>query len=473
MPSGSNRLRFIPALYPAAVPLVTMGSNPGACIYRLSCLLLILAMLLLSACATYSERVNDVYLQLSQQQPAAALQALDKAKGPRRDRLAYLLNRAILLRMTQDYTASNAALEQAKRLIDEYSPISISEQVGALAVSETLTSYDGEPHEQVLVHLYAALNYLELGQLDEARVEALQVNLLLQTFADKHKNVYAEDPFADYLTAMIYEELGEWSDAMIAYRDAYKTYQRLAGPLGLSMPDYLKHDLLRLSQRMGLNDEYRQYQEQFGDDSGLTFTELEQQGELVFILHNGLAPTKEQRGSRAIDAASGRLVSIALPVYISNYMHATRAEARIDDRQLALADMTDIEAMARKTLEAEIPMLTARAVARAVLKDNAVRRVEEDKGPMAGLIANIAAAATEVADTRSWWTLPHDIMMLRTPLPAGHYQLNIELYANGILQDTLHFADVAIRAGHKTFIERHWIKPGYMPQMTRGRNNGY
>jgi len=450
-----------------------MGSKRVACI-AVACRLPLIAMtMLLSACATYSERVNDVYVQLSLHQPAAALQALDEAKGPKRDRLAYLLNRAILLRMTQDYTASNATLEQAKRLIDKYAAISISEQVGTLSVSETLSSYAGEPHEQVLVHLYAALNYLELGQLDEARVEALQVNLLLQTFAEKYKNTYAEDPFADYLTAMIYEELGEWSDAMIAYRDAYKTYQRYAGTLGLSVPDYLKHDLLRLSRRMGLNDEYRQYREQFGDDNVLTVAELEQQGELIFILHNGLAPTKEQRGSRAIDPASGRLVSIALPVYTSNFMHATRAQADVDDRHLDLEDMTDIDAMARKTLEGEIPALTARAIARAVIKDNAVRRVEEDKGPMAGFIANIAAAATEVADTRSWWTLPHDIMMLRTPLPPGHYQLNIELYDNGIQVDTLHFADIEIRAGHKTFIERHWIKPGYLPQTTRGRNNAY
>lgn len=437
------------------------------------CWLWALLPVLLSACATYSERVNDVYLRLSQQQPAAALQALDEARGPRRDRLAYLLNRAILLRMTGQYAASNAALEQAKHLIDKYAPISVSEQVSSLAVSETMTSYAGEPHERVLVHLYAALNYLELGQLDEARVEALQVNLLLQTFAEQHKNAYAEDPFADYLMAMIYEELGEWSDAMIAYRDAYTTYQRYAGTLGITLPEYLKHDLLRLSRRMGLDDEYRRYREQFGTDSGPTFTQLEQQGELVFILHNGLAPTREQRGSRAVDPASGRLVSIALPVYVSNHLHASSARGQIDDRNLALEDMTDIDVMAHKTLAAEIPALTARAVARAVIKDNAVRRVEEDRGPMAGLIANIAAAATEVADTRSWWTLPHDIMMLRTPLPPGHYQLNIELYAAGVRVDTLHYADIAIRAGHKTFIERHWIRPGYLPQSTGGRQNGY
>jgi len=429
-------------------------------------------MSITTACATYTDQMQIVYAQLEQQHPAAALAQLDKDPGPRRDRLAYLLNRAMLLRMNGDYAASNRAFEQAKRLIDDLDAISAREQAGALTVNETLRSYGGEPHEQVLLHLYSALNYLQLGQLDDARVEALQVNLRLQTLNEGHEKskAYNEDPFARYLTALIYEELGEWSDAMIAYRDSYQAYLRYASHMDLKVPEFLKHDLLRLSRKMGLNDEWRDYRKKFGIDDTLSEDELNARGELIFILHNGLAPKKEQYVDRVVDAASGRIVSIALPYYVSSHDHADHANAVIDGRHLALETVTNIDTVAQMTLETQLPALTARAIARAVLKDNAARRVKEDQGGMAGFLVNIAAAATEVADTRSWWTLPHDIQALRLPLSPGSYDLSIDLHdANGPL-GILTFNDITITQGHKTLIEHYWIRPTRFPNGTGGRH---
>jgi hypothetical protein len=417
--------------------------------------------LLTSACATYSDHIQGVYLQLEQQHPAAALTELEKSPGPQRDRLAYLLNHAMLLRMNADYAGSNRDFEQAKILIDQFDAISLREQTGALTINETLRSYTGEPHEQVLLHLYAALNYLQLGELDSARVEALQVNLRLQQFSeDDDKNEgYNEDPFARYLTAMIYEELEEWSDAMIAYRDAYQAYLRYATRLNLAVPEFLQKDLLRLSKKMGLRDEWDNYHKTFGDINTPSVSDLKAQGELIFILHNGLAPMKKEHSSRVVDYGTGRLVSIALPYYVPSNYHAQHAAAIIEGRRQALQTVTNIDTVAQITLESRLPALTARAIARAVIKDNTARRVEEDKGLMAGLIVNIAAAATEVADTRSWWTLPHNIQVLRLPLSPGTYDLTIELRDDYAPLATLNFNDISISAGHKTYLERHWIKP--------------
>ena len=420
-------------------------------------ILLFTMTLLTSGCATYSDHIRGVYLQLEQQDPVAALAELEQASGPQRDRLAYLLNRAMLLRMTADYSASNQNFEQARILIERLDAISLREQTGALSINEGLRSYPGEPHEQVLLHLYAALNYLQLGQLDSARVEALQVNLRLQTLAENaNGRAYNEDPFAHYLTAMIYEELEEWSDAMIAYRDAY---QRYAASLTLVVPEFLKHDLLRLSAKMGLSDELASYQETFGIKKYLTVADLKSQGELVFILHNGLAPKKEQQGSRVVDYGTGRLVSIALPYYVTNDYHAQHASALINGQAQPLETMTNIDAVAKRTLEARIPALTARAIARAVLKDNAARRVEEEQGPLAGFFVNIVAAATEVADTRSWWSLPHDIQVLRMPLSPAVYDIRVDLHNDDTQLGTLDFKNITITAGQKTFVEQHWIKP--------------
>lgn len=426
-------------------------------------LLLVLSLTLAaSGCATYSSKMQDLYSHLEQQQAPLALAALEKNPGPQRDRLAYLLNHAMLLRMNGQYQASSAELELAKLLIDELDAISLREQAGALSINETLRSYGGEPHEHILVHLYAALNYLQLGQLDSARVEALQVNVRLQRFAedyDDEPDVYSEDAFARYLTGMIYEALGEWSDAMIAYRAAYEAYQRYAKALSTPVPPQLKQDLLRLSDKMGLTDELAKYKKSFAIDTFQTSRELQQQGELIILLHNGLAPKKDQFVDRVVDVGSGRLVSIALPLYLSTNHHAASVNLQTPQQQ-SFAMVENVDAIAKQTLANQMAALTVRAIARAIVKDNAARRTEERNGPLAGFLVNIAAAATEVADTRSWWTLPHDIQLLRLPLAAGQYDIQLNLIDNnGSVIDRVILNNITLTQGKKTWLEHYWIRP--------------
>jgi len=83
---------------------------------------------------------------------------------------------------------------------------SISENALSFVVNDATVSYAGDDYEQVLVHLYMALNYLELGQRDEARVEALQVDTKLREIGEKiPANKFTEDALSRYLTGMIYE----------------------------------------------------------------------------------------------------------------------------------------------------------------------------------------------------------------------------------------------------------------------------
>jgi len=109
-----------------------------------------------------------------------------------------------------------------------------------------------------MVHVFAALNYLELGQPEAARVEVLQIDLLLRQLAERAPEpALGVDPFARYLSGMIFEALGEDSDALIAYRKALEAY-RLQQPLtGLAVPAALQADLLRLTRRLGLADEQK------------------------------------------------------------------------------------------------------------------------------------------------------------------------------------------------------------------------
>ena len=427
-------------------------------------------LLALSGCASYSDSFSVIENDMAAQNFGAALQAFEKQRYPKRDQVVYLLNKAMLERMSGDFAASNRTFEAAKASMDELYGVSIREQALSFAINDATRSYTGETYEQVLVHLYTALNYLQLGDLIDARVEALQVDERLREIAQKiPESRYTEDALARYLTGMIYEEMGERSDAMISYRQAYEAYRRYREKYGVTVPNYLKQDLLRLSQQLGLSQEMRQYKKEFQIEYWMSAEELAQKGELVFILHDGLAPIKREQAANVVDPASGHIVRIALPYFETRFTPVSGARVAAGDVSAPAELAEDIGAIAGKDLEARMPGITARAVARAVVKaqmakaarDSARQQNQNNAGAaVAALAVEIAGLVTERADTRSWLTLPSRVYLARVPLPPGTYTVKVDLLGGyGQIVATQQYANITIHQGAKTYLSPHWIAP--------------
>jgi hypothetical protein len=448
--------------------------------------LLLLGTLALAGCATYSDTFGIIERSLSSRKYDAALQAIEKQSGSKTGRVLYLLDKGMVLRMKRDFAGSNKALEAAKTEMERLYAASVSENALSFVVNDATVSYAGDDYEQVLVHLYMALNFLELGQPDEARVEALQVDTRLREIGEKIPgNKFTEDALSRYLTGMIYEELGEWSDAMIAYRKAYEAYKKYQVNHDLAMPDMLKHDLLRLAHRQGLADEVAQYRQEFGIEpphEGIRVPE--QEGELVFVLNNGLAPIKREKivgatsphPSVMADAATPYkqitpalpvIVNIALPYYESRPNNVLNARVSVSGKQAYTQMMEDIDAIARANLDSRMPAITARSIARAVSKvalqvsvDRAGRNRDNDLAVelLSSFVVRMAAAATERADTRSWLTLPANIQLARLSLPPGSYTITVDLLGAGEqVIATQEYPGVAISRNRKTYLTQHWV----------------
>ena len=419
-------------------------------------------LLQLVGCASYSQGFAPIEAKLAAQDPAAAMQILDKQGHGRNELLLYLLNKAMLQRMQHDFTASNQSLEQAKQVIQTYSAVSITEQSAAFVINDTTRTYIGTPLEQVMLHVYAALNYLELEDHDAARVEALQVEVRLrQLMQDSPESALSVDPFARYLSGMIFEDLGEYSDAMIAYRKAYEAYQAHEKLYALTIPDYLKQDMLRMAHKVGLNNEYTRLQAEFGMSRQDNPESHHETGELVLLFHNGLAPIKREHSVAVVDPGSGRLVRVSLPYYQNRQQLITRAHIQVNDMHTQTQQVEAIDDIAEQTLQAYMPAITARAVTRAVLKYNMSKEVGK-QNDVAGLLVNIVGVLTERADTRSWLSLPATIQMGRLYLPAGTYTLSIELLDDlGQIQHTTTLSDIKVSPGERRYVSYHYV-PRYM-----------
>src|SRR5262245_33034853 len=419
----------------------------------------------LGACATFSDTIQSTQRGLAQQQPKVALTEYEKLRPNASDHVLYLMNTGMLQRMAGDYDASTRSLEEAKHAIEALRALSLREQALSFTVNDATKAFIGEDFERVMVNNYLALNYLERGKLDEARVEAMQVDVLLRDKGQKTTIVkpYEEDAFARYLTGIVYEDEGEWSDALISYRQAYEAYQKQLKAFGVEIPETLKHDLIRLADRVGIPDEARKYREEFGIKDTMSEAELLKLGEVILTVHAGLAPIKRERSTTLPNPATGRILRIALPQYRSRAQPFVYASLAADATHSAKTSRVEnIQGIAEKTLDAEMPLITARAIARMAAKDTAAAVAgsgnSNDSGAaLIGLLVNIAAVATERADTRSWFTLPGEIHLARLPLAPGDYNIRIELHGSGERVLDSEQIKVTLRRGEKKYLSRHWI----------------
>lgn len=420
----------------------------------------------LAACATFSDTIQSTERSLAQQQPKAALAQYEKLKPNPADRVLYLMNTGMLERMSGDYDTSARTLESAKGQIEQLRALSIREQALSVTVNDATKSFIGEDYEQMMVNNFLALNYLERGQLDAARVEALQVDVLLREKQQRTSkgNPYQEDAFARYLTGIVYEDEGEWSDAMIAYRKAYEAYTKQLKAFGVAVPETLKHDLIRLADRMGITDEAKRYREEFKIDQTPSETDLLDRGEIIFVVNAGLAPLKREKAITAPNPATGRIVRVAVPEYHARANTFAFAKLSADSESAKTSRVENVEAIAMKTLASEMPGITARAIARAVAKDSlagaaaaAGNNSNSSGAAVLGLAVNLAGVFTERADTRSWFTLPGEIHLARLALPPGEYKLKVELHGKDERVLDSDEIKIALRKGEKKYLSRHWI----------------
>ena len=369
------------------------------------------------------------------------------------DQLVYLLEGGMILHTGGEPDRSNAVFEVAEEVIredEEKAVLSLSQgtaQLGSLLVNEKTLPYQGEPFEKVFVNTYKALNYLLLGDPEGARVEirrsferqqenrnlyakererleeeasrkGVDSDALLREvsshYADQRDlvrsvaNLY-EDAFAYYLSALVYELNGEYNDAVVDLRKVQE--------LRPGIP-FVQNDLLRMSQRSGLMDLYREWKGAFGHPA--RFPDPETEGEILLFFENGMAPRKEQI-KIVLPIPTVGMVSIAFPKYVPVPGRVDRASLHEQggERYGETHTLTDVEAIAVRNLDDRMRTLVVKHVLRAVAKGAMTKAARDQGGIAAQLAANLYTVATEQADLRSWLTLPRNIQVARLTVPAG------------------------------------------------------
>ena len=432
--------------------------------------------------------------------------------GPK-DALIHQLNAGLFLHRLGRFAASNVALQEAERLAEERYTKSITQNIAAFIVSDNVLDYYPSALEWSMIHYYGMMNYLRLGSVEEALVEARKANALLRRYANDNPGRSFTNPAAvQYIAGMLQWAAGEDNDAMVSLRQSLGAYEEYEERFGVAPPQPVLEDVIRVASDLGFEDVADRTRAAYFE--GVEFEEESRgAGELLVLIENGfIAHRAEEKlyipvlqeekdsvlhgdaGSAAIAAArvlvrtlavmnelSRRgadyprhedgviiatagsavgleLISLAWPSYQLEARRAAAVRVSVDDeRSFTPALLLDLSAIAVRDFEETKPTIMLRMVMRGLLKEAAVTAAEaagEDAaGEVGGFLGRVVsralAVATERADTRNWSILPGELLLARFHLPPGRHRLRISFDGLNGRRDLLEF-DVEVRASEVT-----------------------
>lgn len=396
-------------------------------------------------CASYQTKVDEAR-RLFVDSPTVAVEKLEPlAKEEGRDQLVYLLDYATALQVAGRYADSAKYYIESERVADLQDYHSISRVAGSLVLNEEMVQYKGDDFEKVMINCMNAFNYLEMGQLDDALVEARRVNEKLYKLKFDGKKDFNQSPFAFYLSAMIWEADRKFDDAYIAYKNAYEV-----------APSYLplREDLIRAAIKAQRPEELEKWKKEFPEIKIKPEWKDRSMGEVVLIFQQGWGPRKAprletHRFPRLVPVAS-RIESAELAV------RPISLNTETQPKPLASAKtemIYSIGSVAIKALDDDFGRLMAARVtgvaAKAVVADQ-LRQKNEALGTLAWIAMNIA----DRADLRQWSTLPSSFQIARIPMKPGTYTVDVTSISNGGGMTEPHMPSrvVTVGAGRKSFI---------------------
>jgi hypothetical protein len=413
--------------------------------------LLLILLLGLTGCATYVDRGPRVRVAVEEgDYETAATVAQNFAADEPKDALVWNLDAAAALRAQGKLKESAKILEQvevAMRAEEERAGFSVSGATLAAFSSGYAEAYRPRPADRIYASTYQALNRLETGDLNGARVAMARLRFVQQAFGsgqlyvkpkadDKYDVAKAsQDERTKEGLGMIEENLTTLASEG-TYDDAFSHWLQGMFFLRLGQDpsdrEKARKELLAATQLNGSNDAFRL------DLKEAEAPASEGQGTIVYVVaETGMCPEwYQQRVDIPLFIVSSRVpyVSVALPaIRPSGLNYNLKLKLDSSDVDLPLASRPD--ALIAKHFEAALPGIKAQAFTSAAVKatasylinkstEEAANRQNAGTGAVLWSIATkvgtaIYTVGTTKADLRNWSSLPARFSVARIQAKPG------------------------------------------------------
>ena len=409
-------------------------------------------MLGLAGCATYVDRGPRVRVAVEEgDYETAATVAQNFSADEPKDALVWNLEAAAALRAQGKLKESAKILEQVElsfRAEEERPGFSVSGATLAAFSNGYAEAYRPRPADRIYASTYQALNRLELGDLNGARVSMARLRFVQQSFGSGQLYVKPKKAEGKYDVAkasqdertkeglgMIEENLASLT-ADGAYDDAFSHWLQGMFFLRLGQDpsdrEKARKELLAATQLNGSNDAFRRDLKDAESPAG------EGQGMIVYVIaETGMCPEwYQQRVDIPLFVVSSRVpyVSVALPALRPSGLNYN-LKLKLDTKDVTLPLASRPDALIAKHFEAALPAIKTQAFTSAALKatasyvinkssEEAANRQNSGSGAVLWSLATKVGTAvytigTTKADLRNWSGLPARFSVARLEAKPG------------------------------------------------------
>ncbi len=427
-----------------------------------------------TGCATYRQKNKTLIYWRESNLPAAVAQATKMAEknSDNKDTIIFRLEQGAVLRGDGKYEDSNKAFDQAEEKIDQYeltAKVKVGRETGAILSNQSELPYEGRPYDGIMLDTYKALNYLNLGEPDKARpalirayqrqqdavaennrrIQKAQDELASQSQANRRIVEAAENnpqiqnqinagfdslrpyanfvnPFTVYLDGLFF--MADAADESDLER-AHKSFERV-NSFTANNNDYIKQDLTTAQDLMAKKPL-----------SPITYV----------IFETGCAPIRDQI---RIDIPTFwpelPYLGAAFPTLKPQGNFAPGLNVTTDGgANFGTSHLASMDSIIAQNFKDDLPVTITKTVLSTAIKATATHfawQATQSSGSDAVNIAGylvIAAAvswqvANNIADERTWTTLPKEFQYCRLATPPDR-QITL-VTANGLQKRTVTIA---------------------------------
>jgi hypothetical protein len=418
---------------------------------NLSVACLLAAVMGLTGCTTYQQQGEKV-TQLWRHGKAeeASIEYTNKAEkeSKTKDAVIWRLEQGTAMRAAGHVNESTAAFEKAEQKIDEYekaAKVSVSSEAAATMSNLANLPYKGRSYDKIMLNTYKALNYLQAGEPEKARVELIRAYQRQQDAVEENKKRLEEAQ--SEATQSKETEKVEKAKENERYKEQYATaYAGLDQIKAYS--DYVNPFTVYLDglffayNSTGGSDLERAHKSLervsvFATENPYVKQDLETVEKLMadqplvpttyVIFETGQAPIREQvRIDIPIIVAKVSYVGTAFPtlkILADNYYPALTVQ--VQDKSLTTAMIASMDSVVGTDFKNELPVIMTKTMVSTISKtvaSYAVNQAASQQSEIAGLFAKLATAAYQasvnIADLRTWTTLPKEFQVCRLVTPA-------------------------------------------------------
>jgi len=429
---------------------------------------------LLGGCATYEDETNALRSAWAAGNPASAAYDAERAAQDDPDSVDYViwrLEEGTAKRYADAFVPSNVAFGQANERINEFdqrAKVSLLNETRANFTNQSFLPYRGYSYDRIMMHTYVALNYLQLGQIEAARVslnrayqsqreavdefasEIEAANTVAREESQAAKRKRQSDQYYDVDRARENAEFQRQMQANYGYLDELTSYADFVNPFTVFVDGLInltndleyndleraRKSLQRVAAMVPSNDYLiKDLQAAENRLAGQALRET-----TYVIYETGMAPSREQIQINIPVFLVSRdvpYIGAAFPQLRFNNSYSRYLTAEADGIPYRTQLVCDMDSVIANEFDIRLPLVIVKTLISAGTKAAAQYGLQEaakgnDAAFLGVLIAgSVYQAAMNNADLRTWLTLPKQFQYCRFPTPPSR-QVKLRAAGSGM-----------------------------------------